>query len=208
MRGAKLFVLFLSVFVIGSSFVAVPVTSEKSVNDFALKNIDGKILSLKNYPAAKGFIIVFTCNHCPFAKLYAARLNELNSRFSRFNVPLIAVNSSDTVMFADETIKGMAEMARSKKINFPYLSDASQVVGQNFQADKTPHAFVIWKEQNKWIVKYSGAIDDNGANAKDVKVPFVANALQELLGGKPVSIPNGRSIGCAIHYRNGPRMAR
>lgn len=173
----------------------------KTVKDFSLQNVDGKIVSTKDYKDAKGFVVVFTCIHCPFAKLYHERLNQINAKYSKLHIPLLLINSSDTIMFANESLPNMAKVAKEKKYSFPYLFDPSQTVAKDFKAEKTPHAFVIWKENNQWTVKYNGAIDDNGAHPELVKTNYVTNAIDELLAGKSVSVAEGFSIGCAIHYR-------
>jgi peroxiredoxin len=174
----------------------------KAIPDFNLRNVNDKMVSLKDYPNAKGFIIVFTCNHCPFAKLYTKRLNDLNTKYNALNVPLLAINPMDTMVYADECFSKMRERAKSDGFNFPYLSDGSQLVTQNFSVLRTPQAFVIWKENNQWIMKYSGAIDDNGSEPDSVKNNYLSNAVDELLAGKQVSIPEIRSVGCYIHYRS------
>jgi peroxiredoxin len=180
---------------------AIP-CKEKTIADFQLRNVDGRNSSLADYPAAKGFIIVFTSNHCPFAKLYTERLNDLYSKYAPLDVPLLAINSMDTVVYQDETFGKMREKAIAGSFAFPYLYDSEQTVGKNFGAQYTPHAFVLWKEDDQWKVKYSGAIDDNGAEPAEVNNAYVDNALQELLSGHPVAIADTRSIGCAIYYRH------
>lgn len=187
---------------IGFGSLNMTTSATKTVKDFSLQNVNGKIVSTKDYKDARGFVVVFTCIHCPFAKLYYDRLNQLNAKYSKLHVPLLLINSSDTIMFANENMPNMAKVAKEKKYNFPYLFDPSQQVAKDFKAEKTPHAFVVWKEQNKWVVKYSGAIDDNGAHPDLVKQSYVANAIDELLAGKPVTVKDGYSIGCVIHYRN------
>ena len=172
-----------------------------TISDFSLRNIDGKNLALKDYADAKGFIVIFTCNHCPFAKLYTKRLNELNTKYKALGVPLLAINSMDTLIYEDETFEKMQQRAKSQKFNFPYLYDNMQTVGKEFQADHTPHAYVIWKRNNQWTIEYSGAIDDNGAEPTKVTNAFVANAADELLQRKAVSMNETKSIGCAIFYR-------
>ncbi|MCX6199104.1 MAG: thioredoxin family protein [Bacteroidetes bacterium] len=176
-------------------------TEKRIVKDFSLQNVDGKIISTKDYKDAKGFVVIFTCIHCPFAKLYHERLNQLHAKYSKLHIPLLLINSSDTIMFANESLANMAKVAKEMKYSFPYLFDPSQTVAKDFKAEKTPHAFVIWKENKQWIIKYSGAIDDNGAHPELVKSTYIANALDELLAGKPVTVSCGYSIGCAIHYR-------
>jgi len=170
--------------------------------DFALKNIDGKIISLNNYPDAKGFIIVFTCNHCPFAKLYPKRLNQLNKKYETLGVPLIAISSTDTLMYEEDTYINMIKKAKSGKYNFPYLYDSSQSVARNYHAERTPQAFLLWKENNNWTIKYEGAIDDNGAEPELVKENYVASAVDAMLSGKPIANPKTKSIGCKINFRS------
>lgn len=172
----------------------------KTVNDFCLLNTDGKQVSLSDYKTAKGFVVVFICNHCPFAKLYTDRLNALNTKYKPLGVPVLTINSMDTLTYESERWELMRSRAQSEHYNFPYLQDAAQTVGQNFGANRTPHAYVLWRVSNKWIIKYSGAIDDNGKDASAAQ-PFIANALDDLLAGKPVANPETLTVGCAIHYR-------
>jgi peroxiredoxin len=174
---------------------------ETTVKDFSLLNTDGKQVSLSNYPDAKGFIIVFTCNHCPFAKLYPKRLNEMTAKYKKFGVPVIAISSTDTVTYEEDAYALMVQKSKKEKYKFPYLYDNNQTVAKDFKADKTPHAFVIWKENNAWVVKYNGAIDDNGFEPKKVENPYVMNAVDSLLANKNVSIKDTKSIGCKIYFR-------
>ncbi|MEP6795819.1 MAG: thioredoxin family protein [Saprospiraceae bacterium] len=176
-------------------------SSVRSVIDFSLQNIDGRYLSLNDFPDSKGFIIVFTCNHCPFAKLYPGRLNKLNEKYAPLHVPLIAINSVDSLDFEEETLMIMKQKALENKFTFPYLRDVTQEVAKTFGADKTPHAFVIWKENNQWIIRYNGALDDNGAEPEKVTHAFVADAVDALLEGHKIKDPETNSIGCAIKFR-------
>ena len=159
------------------------------------------MVSMKDYPDAKGFIIVFTCNHCPFAKLYPERLNALNLKYKIKGIPLIAISSTDTTIYEEDSYVNMIEKAKVEKFNFPYLYDGMQTAAKEFNAQKTPHAYVIWKENGEWIIKYNGAIDDNGAEPKKVKRRYVVNALDDLLSGKKIKITKTKSIGCQIHFR-------
>ncbi len=183
------------------AFMSFRFNTNLSITDFKLQNTDSRTVSLSDYTDAKGFIIVFTCNHCPFAKLYPERMNELNTKYKNVGVPLIAISSTDTLLFADDTYPKMIEKSKKEHFNFPYLFDEKQSVAKNFAAQKTPHAFVIWKESGKWVIKYNGAIDDNGAEPMKVKNRYVANAVDDLLSGKEVKIKETKSIGCQIHFR-------
>ncbi|MBK9984903.1 MAG: thioredoxin family protein [Saprospiraceae bacterium] len=174
---------------------------DRTISDFRLLTTDGNIVSLSDYKDAKGFIIVFTSNHCPFAKLYTSRLNDLYSRYSPLDVPLLAINSMDSVVYEEENFEMMKQKSISASFKFPYLWDRRQTVGKDFGATHTPHAFVIWKENNQWIIEYSGAIDDNGAEPNIVRHAYVDEALKELLSGQHVTLAETHSIGCAIYYR-------
>ena len=106
----------------------------------------------------------------------------------------------DTLVYEEETFELMQKRAKGEHFAFPYLHDPLQVVGKNFHAQHTPQAFVVWKVEDQWIVKYSGAIDDNGAEPSKA-TSFVAKAVDELLQGKAVAKPEQKSFGCAIYYR-------
>ncbi|MEY4282107.1 MAG: hypothetical protein RLZ39_1519 [Bacteroidota bacterium] len=173
--------------------------SPSYIQDFSLKGIDNKIFNTKSNKA-KGYIVVFTCNHCPFAKLYTMRLNELNRIYSKQGVPLLAINSMDSILYEEETFAFMQERAKKEGYQFLYLQDASQSVVKLFGANHTPQAFIIWRENNKWLIKYNGAIDDNGQHPEKA-IPYVAQALRQLLAGKPVLQPKTESFGCRIMLR-------
>ena len=132
------------------------------IPDFSLRNSDGQMVSTTHFTKAKGFIVIFSCNHCPFAKLYSKRMNALNNKYSALNVPMIVINSMDTLLYKDEDLSTMKLKAQTDSFNFPYLQDASQMVGKLFKAEHTPTAYVIWKENERWVIKYKGSIDDNG----------------------------------------------
>jgi peroxiredoxin len=172
----------------------------KEVKDFQLKNCSNQLISFSNYKTAKGFIIVFTCNHCPFAKLYTKRLNALNDAFIGKDIPLIAINPMDTTIYEDETLSDMKEKALKENFSFPYLQDSKQLVAKSFYASHTPQAYVIWKENDKWIVKYSGAIDDNGQHP-ELANSYISNAVNQLLNNQPITKPETVNLGCTINYR-------
>jgi peroxiredoxin len=173
----------------------------QTINDFQLLSTSGTNFKLSDNANAKGYIVVFTSNNCPFAKLYPERLKALNKKYEPLGIPLVCIRSTDTTVMDEDVYEKMIELTKREQFNFPYLVDGDQEVAAQFHADKTPHAFVIWKENDQWVVKYSGAIDDNGAEEKKVKHRYVAEAVDALLGGKEVAIKKTASVGCAIHYR-------
>ena len=171
-----------------------------TIIDFKLQNIDKSFVSLNGFKNAKGFMVVFTCNHCPFAKLYTKRLNDLNNKYKPMGVPLLAINSMDTMLYKDEVFSNMQQRAKTERYNFYYLQDAQQVVAKDFGAKHTPQAYVIWKENGAWVIKYTGSIDDDGEHPLLAK-PYLSIAVDELLAGKKLSISETESFGCRIFYR-------
>ena len=169
--------------------------------DFKLKNVDGKMVSLADYKKAKGFIVIFTCNHCPFAKAYEERIVALDKKYAPKGYPVIAINPNDPALYAEDSYDNMKVRAKEKGFTFPYLFDEGQTVFPQYGATKTPHVFILQKEGAKNMVRYIGAIDNNYANPADVTEKFAEKALDELLAGKPVSQPTTVAIGCGIKVK-------
>ena len=196
----KVLILLFSALVL-SSFVVFE--KEKSINDFRLKNaLNSKFVSLSDYKNAKGFVVVFTCNKCPMAKFYTKRLNEINLKYKKLGIPLLALNSMDTLAYAEESFTLMQKKSKKEQFNFPYLQDKSQTIAKEFNATHTPQAFVIWKNKlGKYTIKYQGAIDDNAGEPEKATQHFLTNAIDELLLKKEVSTPKSESFGCRIFFR-------
>ena len=172
------------------------------VKSFSLQNVDGRKTGPNSYRNAKGYIVVFTCNHCPFAKLYQERMNELNAKYAPVGFPLLAISSNDADAVPEDSFEEMKKRAQEKHYNFPYLYDESQEVARAFAAVKTPHAFVVARENGKWVLKYSGAIDDNGSEPERVTRRFVRDAVEALLAGRAVEVTSTKSVGCGIKWKH------
>jgi peroxiredoxin len=172
-----------------------------SAEDFKLKNVDGKEVSLAGYKDAKGFIVVFTCNHCPFAKAYEQRIIDLDNKYASKGYPVIAINPNDAVAYPDDSFENMVKRSKEKKYPFPYLMDETQYVAKQYGALKTPHIYILKKDKNALKVAYIGAIDDNSEDAAQVKTKYVENAVNELLAGKPVTVTETKAIGCGVKWK-------
>ncbi len=166
--------------------------------DFNLKNVDGKMVSLANFKDAKGFIVVFTCNHCPVAKMYETRIAALDQQFTKQGYPVIAINPTDPAQYSDDTYDKMVSYAKERNYSFPYLADESQEITRVYGATNTPHVFVLNKENGKLIVRYVGAIDDNADDATQATKHYVVDAVNSLLAGQPVAISKTKAVGCGI----------
>ena len=166
--------------------------------DFKLKNIDGKQVSLSDYSTAKGFIVVFTTNHCPYAKSYENRIVALDKKYKTKGYPVIAINPNNPDKNEQDSFENMQIRAKQKSFTFPYLLDEGQKIYPQYGATKTPHVYILEKENKELIVKYIGAIDDNYQDVNAIEEKFVENAVDELLAGEEVSVKTTKAIGCSI----------
>jgi peroxiredoxin len=172
-----------------------------AVADFKLKNVDGKMVTLKDFDSAKGFIVVFISNHCPFSKSYEDRVIDIDKKYAQQGYPVIAINPNDPDAYEEDSFVNMQARSKEKGYTYPYLTDNTQSVTKAFGAMRTPHAFVLNKENGKIIVHYIGAIDDNPQDPFNVTKHFVTDAVNSLLLGKPVVTPTTKAIGCAIKWK-------
>jgi peroxiredoxin len=168
--------------------------------EFELKNIDGQMFSLQS-TAVRGYVVVFTCNHCPFSKKYEDRLIKLNNITTPKGYPLVAINSNDADQYPEDSFENMQVRAKEKGFNFPYLHDETQEVARTYGATKTPHVFVLAKEKGAFVVKYIGAIDDNTDDEAAVKMKYVENAIDALTTGNSIDPELTKAIGCSIKWK-------
>ncbi|MBK6861340.1 MAG: thioredoxin family protein [Saprospiraceae bacterium] len=167
----------------------------QAAEDFSLKNVDGKMVSLSDYKNAKGYIVVFTCNHCPFAQMYEKRIIELHKKYSKKGYPVIAINPNDPEVVPEDNFESMQKLSNKKKYPFAYLFDEGQKVYPKFGATRTPHVFIL--DKNK-VVKYIGAIDDNAKDEAAVQIRYVEDAISALESGKDPNPNTTKAVGCSI----------
>ena len=171
--------------------------------DFKLENIDGKKVSLSDYSDAKGFIVVFTCNTCPYAKAYESRIIDLDKNYASKGFPVVAINPNDITQQPGDSMDEMKKRAKDKGYSFAYLRDDSQEVAKAFGATKTPHVYLLNKESDgKFKVEFIGAIDDSPNDASDVSETYVEDAINALLSGGKPSVTEKRAIGCTIKWKS------
>ena len=191
-------VLCVSAFTVKTETVSDGYGIGDVAEDFSLKNIDGNMVSLSDYKEAKGFIVTFTCNTCPYAVMYEDRIVELDKKYAKLGYPVIAIMPNNTDVKPDDNLEAMKKRAVEKGFTFPYLIDKDQKIYPKFGATKTPHVFVLEKTSKGNEVKYIGAIDDNYKDATAVTTKYVENAVDALLDGKEVKTTETRAIGCGI----------
>ncbi len=169
--------------------------------DFTLKNVDGKMIGLKDYASSKGVIVVFTCNSCPYAQAYEQRIIDLDRKFAAKGYPVVAINPNDPVKQPDDSFERMVERARTKSYPFPYLFDETQQIATSYGATRTPHVFLLKKSGNGFEVAYIGAIDDNVETPSAAKQRYVEAAIEAVSQGKAPSVTSTKAIGCTIKWK-------
>lgn len=196
---SKLKLSFVAVFVFAAIFSnAQALKPGDKAPDFSLKNVDGKMVSLADFKDAKGFIIVFTCNSCPYSIAYEDRIIALDAKFKSKGFPVVAINPNDPALQSKDSYEAMVVRAGEKKFTFPYLFDNGQKVYPQYGATRTPHIFIVQKVKDELIVQYVGAIDNNYKDAADATEKYVEDAVESLLKKKDVKVPVTVAVGCGI----------
>jgi peroxiredoxin len=197
----KIFLLGTFAFLAFSLVLGAGYKIGDKAEDFKLQNVDGQYVSLADFDDAKGFIVVFTCNGCPYAKAYQDRLIALDKKYKAKGYPVVAINPNDVDLKSEDNLEGMKKRAEEKGFTFPYLKDARYEVFKTYGATRTPHIYVLQKDRGDLIVKYIGAIDDNYQDASAVEEAYLANAVDALLAGKNPDPNSTKAIGCTIKQK-------
>lgn len=196
----RLFLMLMATFMVAGLYAQGLKIGDKAP-DFRLKNVDGKMVSLADYTQAKGFIVIFSCNHCPFVKAYEDRMIALHEKYASKGFPVIAINSNDPEVVPEDSFDKMVERAQQKKFPFVYLFDEGQKIYPLYGAARTPHVYILSKKANDLVVEYIGAIDDNYKDASAVKEKYVENAVDALLSGKKPVVTETKAVGCSIKVK-------
>jgi len=164
-----------------------------TAEDFSLMGVDDQMHSLADYEDAKGFVVIFTCNHCPYSVAYEDRVIALHAEYGE-DYPVIAINPNDPVSYPSDNFENMKVRAQEKGFTFDYLLDDGQQVFPKFGATKTPHVFLLDKELK---VQYIGAID-NSTEESGVTKTYLADAIESLQAGESPKVTSTKAIGCGI----------
>ena len=166
---------------------------------FELKNINDAMVSLESGKGSIGTLVVFTCNHCPFAIAYEDRIVALANEFQPKGVNFIAINSNDPLIKPEDGFESMKKRAADKAFTFPYLVNEDGSVAKAYGAARTPEAFLLDADGK---IVYHGRIDDN-TEAPKVTVHDLKNAMTKLVAGEAAAIDpkSTAAFGCTIKFR-------
>jgi peroxiredoxin len=168
------------------------------MTDAKLKNVDGKEVTIASVAGKNGTLLVFTCNHCPFAKAWEKRIAELGNAAVKEGIGVIAINSNDPDTYAEDSYENMQKHAQAAGFTFPYAVDATSDVARAFGASRTPEVFLF--DKNGKLV-YHGAVDDN-RDAPKVTQNYLKDALTAVAAGRPVTTSETKAVGCGIKFRS------
>lgn len=192
-----LFTLALSAF-LAQAQTGTTLKAGDAAPDFKLKNVDNKEVSFGSFPNAKGYIVVFTCNTCPYAVGYEQRIIDLDKKFKPQGYPVIAINPNDPEASTADTFNKMQDLAKEKKYPFPYLFDAGQKITDEYGAKRTPHIFIVSKTAKGNVVEYVGAIDNDPEGTKAEKVKYAEDVIASLKSGQKPAVTQTKEIGCTV----------
>jgi peroxiredoxin len=166
--------------------------------DFNLPGINGKKYSLDSFAGKQALIVIFSCNHCPYVQAYEERIKQIQNDYMAKGVAVVAINSNEDKGYPEDSFENMKKRAEDRKFNFPYLRDEEQSVARDYDATHTPEIFLFDKDRK---LAFHGKIDDNWQYPDKVQNHYLRNALDELLEGKEISVPETFTIGCTIKWR-------
>lgn len=166
--------------------------------DFNILGVDGKTYALNSFTDKKALIVIFSCNHCPYVQAYEDRIKQIQADYASRGVSVVTINSNEDKGYPEDSFENMKKRAAEQKFNFLYLRDEDQSVARAYDATHTPEIFLF---NNQRKLAFHGKIDDNWQEPSKVQNPYLRNALDELLAGKEISVPETFTIGCTIKWK-------
>ena len=165
---------------------------------FELPGIDDQRHALEDYADKEAVAVVFTCNHCPYARAWEDRLIGIQSDYTARGVQLVAINANDAEKYPNDSFSKMKERSEEKGFTFPYLYDESQEVARAYGAERTPEIFLFDKDGS---LRYHGTVDDNYEDPASVKAYYLKEALEAVLADHEPSTTETTPVGCTIKWK-------
>ncbi len=184
----------------------MPVLADVKIGDAApsadikMKGVDGKSVSIAEVKGQKGTLVIFSCNHCPFAQKWEGRILELGKTYGTQGIGIIMVNPNDPAAQPSDSYAEMQQRAQERQYMFPYVVDEGSAVTRAFGATRTPESYLFNKDGK---LVYHGAVDDN-KESDSVDKTYLKDALEAVVGGHDVAVKETRPIGCGISFYKQP----
>ncbi|MGC6366441.1 MAG: thioredoxin family protein [Candidatus Marinamargulisbacteria bacterium] len=165
---------------------------------FRLKNTSNTYVSSSDVMGIRGLVVLFTCNHCPYAIALWNRIINDYQFIQKCGFNLIAINPNNNPDYPDDSFENMVHLVNQKNIPFEYLWDESQVTAKAYDAQCTPDIFML---NNSYELIYRGAYDDNWKSEEDVRNRYVLEVAKIIMSGTTVPKDFGQpSMGCSIKW--------
>lgn len=176
----------------------LPIGAKMPMADVKMPSVDGKRYSIADVAGEKGTLVVFSCNHCPYVKMYEKRMARIFNEWRKKGIGVIVINSNDPEAYPEDRMEVMKERAKKFGFDFPYVVDETSDVARAFGATRTPECFLF---DAKGKLVYWGAIDDNPRDASKVERHYLEDALRALVEGRKIEKQEAKAVGCTIKYR-------
>lgn len=158
---------------------------------------DGKEVSIAKVAGKKGTLVVFTCNHCPYAKAWEERIVTLGNTYQEKGIGVVLINSNDPSLARGDSLEATGARAKERGMKFPYAIDDKSLIARAFGAQVTPEAFLFDKDGK---LVYHGTVDDNRDDPAKVTKAYLKDALEAVVAGKKPATQETKSLGCGIKY--------
>lgn len=178
--------------------VALELGDKPPKTDVKMKGVDGKDYTIAGVKGEKGTLVIFSCNHCPFVVAWESRIAAIGNEFMKKGIGVIQINPNDYNRYQADAPEKMAQRAKERGFEFPYVVDATSEVARAFKATVTPE-FFLFDADDKLV--FHGALDDNHRNASAATQHYLRNALDALLKGEAIPVARTKTPGCTIKWR-------
>ena len=182
----------------GSARAQLAIGDALPMKDVKMTGVDGKSVTIAGVSGKKGTLVVFTCDHCPWAKMWQTRVTEIGNTAGKAGIGMVAINANDPAEYPEDGMDGMKQRAKELGIKFPYVVDATSDVARAFGASRTPEAF-LFDAGGKLV--YHGTVDDSPKDASAVKDAYLKDAVSAVSTGKTVTTAETKAMGCSIKFR-------
>jgi hypothetical protein len=188
-------------FVVAALLLGAPATFAMRLGDaipladVRMRAVAGEATSVADVAGARGTLVLFLCNHCPWVQRWNARIAAIGNAARQRGVGVIAVNANDPRRITQDGFAEMRVMARAQGYEFPYVVDAGSRLARAFGAERTPEAF-LFDAQRRLV--YHGAIDDNAGDAAAVERHFLRDAVDAVIAGESPPVAESKSLGCGL----------
>ncbi len=199
-----------SAMLLGASLLPAPalalsIGDPAPATDAKMPGVDGREFALADVMGPRGTLVVFTGNQCPLANAWEGRIVSLGNLYAKSGIGVVAINPNDPGASPGDAFGAMVERARDRGYGFPYLVDSTSGVARAFGATATPEVFVF---DASGRLAYHGAVDDEPENPHAVESPYLKDALDAVLEGKPAFPAQTKASGCSIEFRAGDGAKR